>query len=179
MKELLPILFLFVWLAASAQDGRAGKALVLKEAGLKKLGVFLGTWKAESTDTGAAGKISAVSTGSWSPIGDFLVVEQVVDNNGTKTNNLSIFQYNPATDDYTLTLVGIPGMAPFTVPMAYSGDTLVFHSEYTDNGVKKYNRTLNVFSSPKSYRYIIQNSTDSVNWQTAGAGRSVKVAATH
>jgi hypothetical protein len=68
-------------------------------------------------------------------------------------------------------------MAPFTVPLAYSGDTLIFHSEYTDNGAKKYNRTLNIFSSSTSYRYVIQNSSDGVNWQTAGEGRSVKLGA--
>lgn len=147
---------------------------VLKGSGVLKLGVFLGTWNAESTDTAEAGKISAVSTGSWSAGGDFLVVEQVVTNDGVKANNLSIFQYNAATDDYTLTLVGIPGMAPFTVPLAYSGDTLIFHSEYMENGAKKYNRTLNIFSSPTSYRYVIQNSSDGVNWQTAGEGRATK-----
>lgn len=156
--------------AVFAQHGR-----VLKDPGIKKLSVFLGTWKAASTDTGEAGKISAVSTGSWSANGDFLVVEQVVDNHGKKSNNLSIFQYNPGTDDYTLTLVGIPGMAPFTVPLTYRGDTLIFHSEWTEKVMKKYNRTLNIFSSTTSYRYIIQNSSDSTHWETAGEGKSERV----
>lgn len=161
---------LFCEKAVFAQQGT-----VLKEHGIKKLGVFWGTWKAVSTDAGDAGKISAVSTGSWSADGDFLVVEQAVDNHGKKANNLSIFQYNVSTDDYTLTLVGVPGMAPFTVPLAYSGDTLIFHSEWTENGMKKYNRTLNIFSSAASYRYIIQNSTDSVRWETTGEGVAERV----
>ena len=170
MKKILLAGLLLI--ASDASVSAQGK--VLKDAGLQKLSVFLGTWKAASTDTGEAGKISAVSTGSWSANGDFLVVEQVVNNHGKKGSNLSIFSYNAATDDYTLTLVGIAGMAPFTVPMAYSGDTLIFHSEYTDNGAKKYNRTLNIFSSPASYRYVIQNSSDGFNWQTAGEGRAEK-----
>lgn len=171
MGKFLAILFLTVAIAASAQQ----EARVLKEAGLRKLGVWLGTWKAESTDTGAAGKVLAVSTGNWSANGNFLLVDQVVNNAGVKSDHLNVFAYNASTDDYTLTLVGIKGAAPWTVPLAYRGDTLIFHTSWMENGTKRYNRTLNVFSSPTNYRYIIQNSTDSLNWQTAGEGRAEKV----
>lgn len=92
--------------------------------------------------------------------------------NGSKTDNLSIYSYNSTTDDYTLTLVGIPDRAPLTVPIAYRGDTLIYHSAYTDNGRRYFNRMLNIFSSPSEYSYLIQSSEDTVHWQTNGEGRS-------
>jgi len=148
---------------------------VLTGGGVKKLEVFVGTWRAEATDSASKGKISAVNTCAWSPNGGYLIADQSVTMNGASTNNLSIYSYNPGTDDYTLTLVGIPGRAPFTVPIAYRGDTLIYHSAYTDNGRRYYNRTLNIFSSPREYVYLIQSSEDSIHWQTNGEGRSRKV----
>ncbi len=62
----------------------------------------------------------------WAPNGNFLIADQAVNNAGTKSNNLSIYNYNPAKDDYTLTLVGIAGMEPFTIPMSYHADTLFY-----------------------------------------------------
>ena len=89
-------------------------------------------------------------------------------------NNLSIYNYNPAKDDYTLTLVGIAGMEPFTIPISYHGDTLFYHSEYSNNGKKMYNRTLNIFLSPSSYSYLIQSSDDGEHWKTDGMGKAGK-----
>jgi hypothetical protein len=154
---------------SSAQPAR-----VLKEEGLQKLSVFVGTWKAEATDAANKGKISAVNSCQWSVNGGFLIADQAVTINGTKVDNLSIYHYNAATDDYTLTIVGIPGREPFTVPIAYRGDTLIYHSVYTDNGKRYFNRTLNIFDSRDSYVYLIQASEDSVHWQTNGEGRSVR-----
>ena len=153
----------------------ATEGKVLKGAGLARLGVFIGSWKAESTDSANAGKVSAVYTCSWSANGNFLIADQKVSNHGVSTNNLSVYNYNSATDDYTLTLVGIPGMAPFTIPVGYSGDTLIYHSEYSRDGKKMYNRTLNVFLSSTNYKFLIQSSSDGVLWHTDGEGLARKV----
>ena len=93
---------------------------------------------------------------------------------GTKTNNLSIYGWDPGADEYVLTVAGLKGREPFTVPIACRGDTLIYHSAYTDNGRRYYNRTLNIFRSPMEYVYLIQSSEDSVHWVTHGEGRSVK-----
>jgi hypothetical protein len=171
-KHLSPLLLLCVLVSpAFAQTAR-----VLKDGGLKKLNVFVGAWQAEATDSANKGKISAVNTCRMSPNGGFLIADQSVTINGATTNNLSIYSYNAGTDDYTLTIVGIPGREPFTVPIAYHGDTLIYHGAYTDNGRRYYNRTLNIFNAPDSYIYLIQSSEDSVHWQTNGEGRSVKKA---
>jgi hypothetical protein len=172
MKKLTVLLLLFV--TGAVAYGQAAR--VLTGTGLQKLGVFLGTWKAESlVDSTHTNKISAVSTIAWSANGRYLVADQLVNNNGHETNNLSIYSYNADTDDYTLSLVGVPGMRPFSVPVAYKGDTLFYNGEYMDNGKKVYNRTLNIFSSPDSYVYKIQFSADGVNWRTDGEGTARKV----
>jgi hypothetical protein len=84
----------------------------------------------------------------------------VVDNKGTKTNDLSIYNHNMATDVNTLSLVGVPGMAPFTLPIAYQGDTLIYHSEYMYHGTKMYNRRLNVFRTSSNHTYFIYSASD-------------------
>ena len=168
LANLLSVIFGFV----APADGQSPQ--VLKGTGLHKLDAFLGTWRAEATDSASKGKISAVNTIRWSPGGGFLIADQSVTIGDTHTNNLSIYSYNPGSDDYTLTIVGIPGRGPFSIPIAYSGDTLVYHSAYTDGGQRYYNRTLNIFKTPGEYVYLIQSSTDSVRWQTSGEGRSVK-----
>lgn len=173
MRKHLSPLLLLLHVVVSPAFGQ--KARVLTNTGLKKLEVFVGSWRAEATDSANKGKVSAVNTCGWSPNGRFLIADQIVNINGTQTNNLSIYSYNPASDDYTLTIVGIPGRGPSTVPIAYRGDTLIYHSAYTYKGKRYFNRTLNIFSSSGNYSYQIQSSEDSIHWQTNGEGRSVKV----
>jgi len=149
---------------------------VLTGQGLKKLSVFIGTWKAESlVDTAHPDKISAVYTCQWSSNGRYLVADQLVNNNGKETNNLSIYNYNADKDDYTLSLVGIAGMQPFSISVVAKGDTLFYNSEYENNGKKMYNRTLNIFSSATAYVYKIQSSADGVSWRTDGEGSARKL----
>ena len=151
-------------------------ARVLTASGLQKLAVFIGTWKGESTvDATHKDNISAVNTIQWSPNGKYLIADQVINRDGRETNNLSIYHYNADKDNYTLSLVGIPGMAPFSTPVTYKGDTLFYNGEYTENGKKVYNRTLNIFTSPSSYVYKIQFSDDGVNWRTNGEGKAEKI----
>jgi hypothetical protein len=166
---LVPLLLL-----CTASFGQT--AAVLQASGIKKLSVFLGTWKAESlVDAAHPVKTSAVYTCQWSANGRYLVADQLVSNDGKETNNLSIYHYNSDKDDYTLSLVGIPGMQPFTVPVTYKADTLFYSGEYTDNGKKVYNRTLNIFTSATTYVYKIQFSDDGVHWRTDGEGKAMKM----
>lgn len=139
---------------------------VLKDTGLQKLKVFVGVWRGAGADSE---QISAINNIRWSPNGRFLIADQLITNHGVTTNNLSIYNYNASTDDYTLTLVGIKGMAPFTVPIACHGDTLIYDGGPT-------NRTLNIFETADRYRYVIQSSGDGgKSWETVGQGWSRKV----
>lgn len=154
----------------------AQSAKVLTGEGLKKLNVFVGTWKAENVvDAGHPNRITATFTCQWSPNGRYLVADQLVNNNGRETNNLSIYTYNADKGDYTLSLVGVPGMQPFSIGVVARGDTLFYNSEYMDGGKRRFNRTLNIFNSPVEYIYKIQFSDDGVTWRTDGEGRTSKV----
>lgn len=176
MKKITGLTIALLPLLALCAGAFCQTAMILKDAGIKKLSVFLGTWKAESAiDAKHPEKTSAVYTCQWSANGRYLVADQLVNDHGTETNNLSIYNYNPEKDDYTLSLVGIPGMQPFTVPVTYKGDTLFYTGEYTDNGKKVYNRTLNIFLSPTSYIYKIQLSDDGITWRTDGEGKAAKM----
>lgn len=176
MRKITRVTIAFLPLLAFCTGSFSQTAIILKDAGIKKLSVFLGTWKAESAvDAKHPEKTSAVYTCQWSANGLYLIADQLVNHDGKETNNLSIYHYNPEKDDYTLSLVGIPGMQPFTVPVTYKGDTLFYTGEYTDNGKKVYNRTLNIFLSPTSYIYMIQTSGDGVNWRTDGEGTARKM----
>ena len=126
-------------------------------------------------DAAHPGKIAATYTCQWSPNGRYLVADQLVNNNGTETNNLSIYNYDAGKDAYTLSLVGIPNMAPWSIGVVARGDTLIYNSEFMNNGKKVYNRTLNIFSSATAYVYLIQFSDDGVTWRTDGEGTARKL----
>ena len=145
---------------------------ILTDTGLHKLNVFVGTWKSQNNpDDGT----SAVYSCKWSDNGNFLVCDQAVTSAGKKTNNLAIYSYDVENKHYNLSLVGIPGMEPFSIPVFSEGDTLSYPGEYMDNGQKVYNRTLNIFSSPSSYQFKIQSSKDGKQWTTSMEGKSVKI----
>lgn len=151
-------------------------AQALKTSGLHKLDVFEGTWKSQGDPDGsAATPPSATTTCRWSVNGAYMICDQLVDNNGATTNNLSIYSYHPDKDGYELSLVGVPGMAPLSIPITASGDTLFYNSSYTVNGKKTFARTLNVFATASSYRYLVQTSGDGVDWMTTATGRSIKI----
>jgi hypothetical protein len=156
---------LFCSLACACLPALGQDAKVLKESGTQKLAVFLGTWRSAGVDSE---KISALFNCRWSPNGGYLIADQQITMNGATTNSLSIYNYNPETKDYTITLVGIKGMAPFTAPIVCHGDTLIY-----GGGA---NRTLNIFESAERYRYVIQSSGDGGrSWKTLAEGWSRKV----
>jgi hypothetical protein len=150
-------------------------AKVLKQSGIKKLNVFVGIWQAKTTLNGGPQNTSAISTCRWSANGNYLIADQMVLNGKTKTNNLSIYSYDPQQDNYKLSIVGVPGMKPFAIGVTYKGDEFIYSSTYTDNGKKVYNRTLNDFISPSYYTFKVQSSTDSLTWTTTMEGKSIKI----
>jgi hypothetical protein len=151
---------------------------VLTQPGLKKLGVFVGKWKSENTTKDAPKNFWAITTCRWSVNGNYLIADQEVHNNGVVTNNLAIYSYDAKTDTYKLSLVGVPNMAPFAIPVLASGDQFIYPGSYTDNNGKKvYTRTLNNFISSSLYTYQVQSSTDSVHWTSSLEGRTSRITA--
>jgi hypothetical protein len=172
-KTLLCICGLLAAATCTAQT-----AAVLTSSGLAKLQVFAGTWQAQG-DPDGSGKTppSAVTTCQWSANGQYLVCDQLVKMDGNAINNLSIYSYDAQKNAYTLSIVGVPGRAPFAIPITAVGDTLFYNSEWTSDGVTHYGRTLNIFSSATAYTYMVQNSDDKITWQTQAQGWSKKISA--
>jgi len=164
----LTIISLLIASAATAQTPK-----VLKQHGIKKLSVLIGKWKSETLVNGKSQGVAAISTCRWSPNGNYLIADQMIVAN--KANNLSIYSYVPEKDAYKLSLVGVPGMAPFAIDIVYKGDELIYISSYNDGGKKVYSRTLNDFVSPIYYTFKVQSSTDSLNWTTSMEGRTIKI----
>ena len=155
-------------------QARAQLGSILKDTGLLKLSVFIGKWEARSAP-GSNDSTTAVYGCRWSENGHFLVCDQVVSQPGKSTNNLSIYSYDGVPDAYTLSLVGIPGADPFSIPVRSRGDTLIYLGQYKDQGNKVYTRTLNIFNSYARYQFVTQTSTDSLNWKTISAGASIRI----
>jgi hypothetical protein len=151
----------------------AQQATVLKGDGLNKLSVLIGQWKAEN-QPGSKDNTSAVFACRLSENKNFLVCDQVINHEGHQTNNLSIYSYD-SSDHYKLTLVGIPGMEPFSIPAVISGDSLIYPGSHMENGIKVYNRTLNVFLNNSKYEFFIQSSNDNIHWTTSLSGTAAKI----
>jgi len=151
----------------------AQKATVLKGDGLNKLSVLEGEWKAEN-QAGSGDSTSAVFACHFSENKNFLVCDQMINHEGHQTNNLSIYSYD-SLNHYKLTLVGIPGMEPFSIPAITTGDSLIYPGSHLENGIKVYNRTLNVFLNNAKYEFFIQSSNDNIHWTTSLSGTTEKI----
>lgn len=168
-KAFLIMTAMFFSISVFAQNGK-----ILKDPGLKKLSVFAGTWRSQN-DEAYKDNSFAVYTCRWSAYGNFLICDQIVTKKDGKTNNLAIYSYD-SLNNYKLTLVGIPGVNPFSIPVTSKSDTLIYSGEYTDNGKKVYTRTLNVFLNDAKYKYTVQSSKDGINWATLVEGTAIKIA---
>ncbi len=151
------------------QNGR-----ILKYPGLQKLNIFLGTWKSQ-TNPGSQEQDSAIYSCQWSLNGKFLICDQKVSNQGKQSNNLAIYDYDSVKDSYTLSIVGIPGVGPFDMPVKSIKDTLIYSGQYSDNGETVYTRTLNIFITSSKYIYLVQTSKDSLKWSNVLEGTATRI----
>lgn len=151
----------------------AQQASILTGKGLNKLSVFSGDWK-EQNLPGSKDNTSAIYGCRFSENKNFIVCDQIVKRQGSETNNLSIYSYD-SLNYYKLTLVGLPGIDPFSIPVISSGDTLIYPWNHIENGIKIYTRTLNIFLSNAKYEFFVQSSKDDIHWITSVAGTAEKV----
>ncbi len=168
IKTSFFVIGIFLSATIFAQNG-----IILKDDGLNKLSVFLGTWQSKNNPA-SDDNTSAVYTCRWSVNKEFLVCDQIVTHKDGQTNNLAIYSYD-SLNNYKLTLVGIPGVEPFSIPVISSGDSLIYPGSHMENGMKVYNRTVNIFSSNTLYKYFIQSSKDGINWITSLEGKATKI----
>jgi hypothetical protein len=166
MKVIGFIFFLFTHVY-----GQTGK--ILQATGINKLSIFLGTWKGENKP-GSSNNTNSTTSCSWSLNGRYLICDQLIDQSGVRSNNLSIYSYDTSHDSYLLSLVGIPNTDPFSIPMSARGDTLIYSGSYMDKGKKIFTRTLNIFRNSSFYIFISQYSTDGDSWTNTLEGSASK-----
>lgn len=153
----------------------APSQFLLKDSGIKKLGIFTGAWRAWNTDSADIGKLFANFTCQFSADGQYLIADRAVTNNGAVTHIHSVYSYSKEKDRYLMTVTGVPETRPFSIPIAYNGDSLIYYSEVFDNGNKKFARTLDIFLSATSYIFLVQSSENGWYWHTDTEGRATKV----
>jgi hypothetical protein len=161
----------FIFFLTTFVYGQNGK--ILQATGIKKLSVFLGSWKGENKP-GSSNNTNSTTSCSWSINGRYLICDQLIDQAGVRSNNLSIYSYDSLHDSYLLSLVGIPNTEPFSIPITARGDTLIYSGSYMDNGKKIFTRTLNIFRNSSFYIFISQYSTDGDSWTNTLEGSASK-----
>jgi hypothetical protein len=172
MKIIGLFILLIILVLYTPAYGQHGE--ILKEQGLKKLSVFLGTWKGEN-NPGSSNTTTSNTSCGWSLNGRYLVFDQLIDQAGIHSDNLSIYSYDSLHDSYLLSLVGIPDTEPFSIQMTARADTLIYSGSYLDHGKKIFTRTLNIFKRSSLYVFISQYSGDGSSWINTLEGSASKL----
>ncbi len=77
----------------------------------KKLGAFLGKWKTEGAfATGQ--KTSTTLECRWSPMGSYLVCDQLVNMGGGEHRQFTVYSYDSKSGNYSYTTLADPGASP-------------------------------------------------------------------
>lgn len=73
-----------------------------KDDPTKKLGLLVGKWETEGTFTGTTNKSSSTMECRWSPMGNYLVCEQLVAMMGNQSRQLTVYSYKSKDGFYVL-----------------------------------------------------------------------------
>jgi hypothetical protein len=142
----------------------------------KKLGVFVGQWKTEGAFTNGQ-KTSTVLECRWSPMGGFLVCEQLVNMGGGEHRQFTAYSYAGKTGTYSYTTLADPGAKPTSGAVEIKGNLWTYNSSFEAQGKKTLIRTTNEFTDAKTEIFKVTTSDDGgVTWKTALEGKAQKVA---
>ena len=142
----------------------------------EKLDMFTGTWSGAGAMVGAGAPthVEGINRCAWTDGKAFLVCQGTATISGKIYHGVSIYNYDDAHGAYRF--ANINGEGVNTPQLTLSGNTWTYSDFNVDsNGVKTYTRTLNIFDSPDSYRFINETSTDQVHWTQTGTGISKRV----
>lgn len=141
----------------------------------KKLGAFVGKWKTEGAFTNGA-KTSTTLECRWSPMGNFLVCEQLVNMGGAEHRQFTVYSYNAKAATYSYTTLADPGATPTSGTVEIKGNLWTYNSSYEAQGKKRLIRTTNEFTDAKTEIFKVTTSDDDgVTWKTALEGKATKV----
>jgi len=170
-------LFLFAMMSALcvAQTAQPAQPTQPAEDPAKKLGAFVGKWKTEGAF--ATGQKTSTSLECrWSPMGAFLVCEQLVNFGGSEHRQFTVYSYDSHAGNYSYTTLSDPGAKPTSGTMEINGNLWTYDSSFTNQGRTTLIRTTNEFTDRKTEVFKVTTSEDGgVTWKSMLEGKAVKV----
>jgi Protein of unknown function (DUF1579) len=141
----------------------------------KKLGAFLGKWKTEGAFTNGP-KTSTTLECRWSPMGSYLVCDQLVNMGGTDHRQFTVYSYDSKSGNYSYTTLADPGAKPTSGTVEIKGNLWTYDSSFSKDGKTTQIRTTNEFIDPKTEIFKVVTSEDGgAHWKTVLEGKAEKV----
>jgi len=142
----------------------------------KKLGAFLGKWKTEGAFANGQ-KTSTTLECWWSPMGSFLVCDQLVNFGGAEHRQFTVYSYDAKAETYSYTTLSDPGAKPTSGAIEIKGNLWTYNSSFEAQGKKTLIVTTNEFTDPKTEVFKVKTSDDGgVTWKTMLEGKATKIA---
>ncbi|HLJ85782.1 MAG TPA: hypothetical protein VKZ53_03115 [Candidatus Angelobacter sp.] len=174
-KALRSLTFVAVF-SFLANLGAAGSVAVGENTPHDNVGMFAGRWesKSASKDTAysKAASIEAKVACAWSPLGKYLVCDQLI---SIPANQLTVFSYNEKEKSYKYCTFNNPGESAHCGVYTIEGNTWTFSNSFEEKGKKVVFRTLNIFDSPGHMTFRSEFSDDGKTWTTTLEGESRRV----
>jgi uncharacterized protein DUF1579 len=151
-------------------------AIAQTDDATKKLGAFLGKWKTEGAFT-TGQKTSTTLECRWSPMGNFLVCEQLVNLGGGEHRQFTVYSYDSKAATYGYTTLADPGAKPTSGTVEIKGNLWTYNSSFSNQGKTTLIRTTNEFTDPKTEIFKVSTSEDGgLTWKTMLEGKATKTA---
>ena len=165
----------FFALVAAAQEATMPKPGPEHEA----LGFFAGKWtfegEAKESPMGPAGKISSTESCEWFEGGFALICRSEGQNPMGPAKALGIMSYDAERQAYTY--YGLDStMPPFTATGEREGKVWRYHTESKMGETTVRTRVTITETSPTSYSFEMETSTDGTTWTPVMEGKSTKSA---
>jgi hypothetical protein len=147
-----------------------------KDDPTKKLGILVGKWETEGRFTGTENKSSSTLECRWSPMGSYLICEQLVAMMGNQSRQLTVYSYNSKDGTYAYSTYRDPGAAPSGGTVVINGTLWTYSGSFEANGKKTEFRVTNDFSKPGAEVFKTETSDDGgAHWKAVLEGSAKKV----
>ena len=141
----------------------------------KKLGAFLGKWKTEGAFLSGQ-KTSTTLECRWSPMGSYLVCDQLINFGGVEHRQFTVYSYDAKAGTYSYTTLSDPGAKPTSGTVEIKGNLWTYNSSFDNQGKKTLIVTTNEFTDPKTEIFKVKTSDDGgATWKTMLEGKATKV----
>ncbi len=164
---------------ASQASRPSQQSLLTQKPGLKNLDAWSGRWttqgKLYDTAYSHAGNITITMTCGWSAYNGYMICDHLFSGPAGKSNDLSIYTYDPADNSYRFYSVDQAG-PPRSTPLTIEGDIWTYNSEMEKDGKKILIRTINDFSKAGMVTWNTKFSTDAgAHWTLMNEGVDTKL----